>query len=951
MLSIGRLVSGAERYYLRTVAQGREEYYTGSGEAPGIWVGRGAARLGLEGVVEPGELSAVLAGMSPEGKVLGTCRTDPARRVAGLDLTFSAPKSVSLLYGLGEEETATTVRTAHAEAVEDALGYLERRALRVRRGAGGAERLGAEGFVATSFLHRTSRADDPQLHTHVLVANLAYGDDGAWSAPYARLLYHHARTAGFLYQASLRARLTDALGVRFGPVEHGMAELDGFPKSVLRAFSTRRREIEAHLDDVGARSARAAEVAALVTRVPKVPVPGAGADEGLRARWRAQADALGLSSSSIAGLLGRHVRSALAEEQSASLVARLVGTDGLTATSATFERRDAVRAVAELFGDGATVAEVERVADRVLVGTGVVALPSSGRGGERRHTTEELLSVERRAVESACSRVTERVAVVPRDLVDAALEAAAHLGADQRAMVQRLVTSGAGVDVVVGKAGSGKTAALAAARAAWESAGHRVCGAALSARAAKGLEDGAGIESQTIARLERALAGGTATLRVGDVLVVDEAGMVGTRTLARLLDAAERAGTKVVLVGDPRQLPEIDAGGAFGALARRLGAVELTEIRRQREVWEREALDELREGHPFRALASFVDEGRVVVAPDITGAREALVARWHEGARRGEDDALMLAVTRRDVEALNVAARRALRDAGILGEDLARFGDLGLAKGDVVVCLKNDRTLGVLNGTRGSVAGIEGGAVALDTPEGTWLLPAAYASAHLAYGYALTVHKAQGATVERAYVLASESLTKEAGYVALSRARRGTELFAAAGIEDGLDCEQHTPDDSDALARVGARLSVSKAKQLALDELDTGGSAGDVAQDWVPRAARLPVVVSSRPARAVGGASRVAAMTWITGAELPGPVRRAIGAPPPPGEERAVYDRVAAVLSSYRARFGVDGDDLLGPLPLEATRRAAYETARRELFAYERRLGRTREFSGIDLGS
>jgi ATP-dependent exoDNAse (exonuclease V) alpha subunit len=370
-------------------------------------------------------------------------------------------------------------------------------------------------------------------------------------------------------------------------------------------------------------------VATLATRSPKVP-PTGGAAEGLRARWRAKATELGVGEKTIASLLGRHVREPVPDDVRRSVVDRLVGTAGLTATESAFERRDAVRAVAELLRDGATGAEVEAIAELVLEGDGVVALPSVGRGGERRHTTEALLAVERQAVEGAAGRRDAGVAVVAQPLVDGALAEAPHLADEQQAMVRRLTTSGAGVDVVVGKAGSGKTAALAAARAAWEGAGHQVVGTALSARAAKELHEGAGVESVTIAALLRRMERGNNVILAGGVLVVDEAGMVGTRTIARLLSEAERAGAKVVLVGDDRQLPEIEAGGVFGALARRLGAISLTESRRQHERWERHALDELRHGDVRRALDAFGDAGRVVTAPDMAAARRALVERWHQ---------------------------------------------------------------------------------------------------------------------------------------------------------------------------------------------------------------------------------------------------------------------------------------------------------------------------------
>ena len=350
MLSIGKMVARSEDYYLRTVAAGREEYYTGAGESPGYWLGQGAERLGLSGQVAAGDLKAILAGISPEGQTLGGGGVASAKRVAGFDLTFSAPKSVSLLYGLSERANSARVRAAHAEAVGHAIDYLEHRALRLRRGHGGLEHEDAKGMVAAAFVHRTSRAGDPQLHTHVLVANVAEGADGVWSAPDARLLYAHARTAGYLYQATLRARLSQDLGVRFGPVERGMAELEGMPKKVLRAFSTRRREIEGLLS-AGEHSRRDAEAAALATRSAKEVRAGLSGP-GLRRRWLERAAELGLDIETPGGgpfahLFGVDDWSSPRPDEIDDLVARLVGPHGLTEARSTFERRDVVRAVAE----------------------------------------------------------------------------------------------------------------------------------------------------------------------------------------------------------------------------------------------------------------------------------------------------------------------------------------------------------------------------------------------------------------------------------------------------------------------------------------------------------------------------------------------------------------------------------------------------------------------------
>jgi conjugative relaxase-like TrwC/TraI family protein len=764
VLSIGKMVARSEDYYLRTVAAGREEYYTGAGESPGYWLGEGSRLLGLSGEVVPCDLRAVLAGISPSGEVLTAPGVAAAKRVAGFDLTFSAPKSVSLLYGLSDKGTAGTVRAVHADAIAQALRYLERHALHVRRDHGGLRHLSAQDLVAAAFVHRTSRAGDPQLHTHVLVANATLGDDGVWSAPDARLLYVHARTAGALYQSALRAGLGQALGVGFGPVTRGLAELKGVSRSVLRAFSTRRREIEEVMGESGDHSRRAAENAVLATRAPKA-LDAALSGVGLRQRWLERAVGLGLDVTGdrrgpLGPSLGTESWIPAPGAEIERLMERLAGPNGVTAAASTFERRDVVRSLAEDIGGGAELERVETLAERFLRRSDVIELGTIGRGGERRQTTTELLALERALLESAERLSSAHRGVTDSEALAIALGRFPLLGADQIAMVRRLTTSGAGVDVVVGKAGAGKTLALAAARVAWETAGSRVQGAALSARAARGLCDGAGIDSDTLARLIARLGDGSMRLGRGDVVVIDEAGMVGTRHLARLLVATEAAGAKLVLVGDPAQLPEIEAGGTLAALVKRLGASELTENRRQVDSWERFALDALRHGRAEVALATYEHAGRVHLAPNFSEARAELTRRWAESRGTGHHP-LMLAVERGEVAALNEAARALLRDAGSLGEDVLEVDGRGIALGEEVVCLRNDRRIDVLNGTTGTVVRCVGARLAISTTDGERVLPKPYLEAgHLGYGYALTVYKAQGLTVERAFVLATPTLTR-----------------------------------------------------------------------------------------------------------------------------------------------------------------------------------------------
>jgi conjugative relaxase-like TrwC/TraI family protein len=986
MLSVGKMVGGAEEYYLSLVAQGRDEYYTGAGEAPGNWMGSGAADLGLSGEVTPEALRAILAGTSPaSGDQLGHFRRS-GNRVAGFDLTFSAPKSVSLLYALGSPEQAAPARAAHDQAVAEGLAYLERHAVVARRGTDGLRQITTSGLVAAGFVHRTSRNGDPQLHTHVLAANVVHGADDRWSAPDARGLYFHARTAGFVYQASLRASLVESLGVSFGPVRNGAADLAGMDATVLRRFSTRRVEIENYLSEFGGSSKRSAELAALATRAPKTartdPAPDAAE---LRAQWRQLATEHGIDLDHLFPAFGPPRKVALGTAETRELAALLLGPAGLTAQDSSFERRDVVRAVAERALDGAHFDAIEAAVDVTMSLPEAVSLERMGRG-EVLHTTSELLAVEANLLETA---VTQRgseaggAAVTPA-VADRLLARRPELSEEQRAMVRSLVTSGQGTQVVVGKAGAGKTTALSMTREIFEEAGWQVSGTALSARAAAELESSAGIPSVTLTRLMGELDHGSLIFGPRDVVVVDEAGMVGTRTLARLVEVSHESGASLVLVGDPRQLPEIQAGGAFGTLATRLGALELTENRRQHELWEREALDQLRSGDVALALSAYDDHGRIRLSGSMTEARRDLVGRWLSARGSGED-ALMLAVNRRDVAALNLEARDILQRRDQVGVDLVTVGGRAFALGDEVLCLRNARRLGVLNGTLGTVAGIDGTDLAIDTADGPRSLPHRYVAAgHLDYGYATTVHKAQGATYDRAFVLATESLTREAGYVAMSRARLGTELFVPDGsFERGLGPEA---PEIEPLARTATRLTVSRAKVLASSHLGESlawGAEGpaiserdrtpaDRSQFGRSRADRVREIDIGEGrrfdssalghggpvARDVGGrdfgAGAFGGVNFSTDFSGPEPavhIVAALGSRPAFVDEQAHYDQLTHVINDYRTHHDVEGDDPLGPRPFETFPRLAYDAVAADIRSYEGRRWRAPEPPERDLGT
>lgn len=825
MLSIGKVGGGqaSPRYYIDSVASGQEDYYTGHGEAPGQWTGSGAAARSLTGTVESDSFLATLDG--GDGA--------PNRTVLGYDLTFSAPKSVSVLYGIAGRGVSRLVREAHDVAVQQALGYMEREACWTRRGKNGRQHLRGDGLTVAMFRHRTSRAGDPQLHTHSVVAN-ATRAGGRTSALDGRALYTHARTAGYLYQAVLRHELTRTLGIEWEPVHHGVAEVRGIDRAVLQHFSQRSEEIREQLAARGGRTMRSARIATLETRRAKtynVPIAR------FREQWRARAAELGLGREELDALLDRRAPGRPIQPNADATSLQLAGGEGVTSQASTFDRRDVLREWAAAHREGARVEDLEQRADEWLTSQAAVQL-EHGRGrapfGGPRFSTPEMLALERDLIEDTRDRRDAGVAVVAAADVERAVEGHPFLTAEQAQLIRELTISGQGVHVVRAAAGTGKTTALAVARDAWERSGVRVYGCALAARAAVELETLAGIDSSTIAQLQLDLDHGHA-LAHGSVLVVDEAGMVGSRAIAALAEHASVTASKLVLVGDDHQLPELDAGGAFRGLAKRVGCSELRDVRRQEQPWDREALNDLRRGRVREWADAYRDHGRLVARPTSEALRDTLVDDWWETARCGKQDAIMIAHRRIDVEELNLRARERMHRDGRLSDEEVVAGGRAYAIGDKVIARHNHSRLGLVNGSRGEVVRLdqERGTVDISLRGGgTKQVDRSYLDdGWLEHGYALTAHAAQGATVDHAYVLGSDELYREWGYTALSRHRTEAKFYIVSpgSVEralPGLEREQDAVEDD-----VIRTLSRSRRKELAGEVLERGfGSAVDVSK-------------------------------------------------------------------------------------------------------------------------
>jgi conjugative relaxase-like TrwC/TraI family protein len=654
---IAKLSVGREAYYTRELATDHEQYLSGHGESPGRWYGAGATSLGLEGEASVAGFQAMFEGRDPTtGELLG--RPHGRNAVPAFDVVLRPTKSVSILYGLGDAATGRAVLAAHHAGLAEAASYLDEH-LGARRGHGGVQHVSGQGVLAVGFDHRTSREGDPLLHTQLVIANRVQGPDGRWTAVDGRDLYRHRLAADAIYRATYQRALSRTLGVEWTAGDrHGNRELQGMPEALVRSFSKRTHQIDAELDRLAAdgqeRTPRLVKWAVQATRKLK----DHETPETLYGRWRTEAAERGVDADTlvreVTGRTANRVEDQRVSEEATGeatghVFDRLAGSEGLTEHASTFTRPEVLVALGAGLA-GARRTELEALADRFLAERAVSVVADRALE-ERRWSTPDLLAVEQRLVTSATGRRDEQAARVSHQAVGEALAAHPSAGADQQAMVRDLCQGGQGVALVVGRAGTGKTFALGIARHAWQLDGYRLLAAAPTGIATLSLQ-GEGFEDvATCDRLLGDLDRGREQLDAHTVLVVDEAGMVGSRKLGRLLERAQRGQAKVVLVGDDRQLAAIDAGGGFRALRLRLGASELTENRRQHQAWEREALELVRSGLVDEAVAAYRAHDRVVAADSKPAATLALLQDWWTAWQQADHDPTQ--------EVVVLAARRA----------------------------------------------------------------------------------------------------------------------------------------------------------------------------------------------------------------------------------------------------------------------------------------------------
>ncbi|MFG3404117.1 MobF family relaxase [Streptomyces sp. NPDC048142] len=847
----------------------------------------------------------------------------------GADVTLDLAKSKSAFLAYAPEEIAAQVEGIYTAAGRESIGALERWTAYAMRGHHGdgdeAETVKTSGFSGWMMVHRAARPvdgapyGDPHFHLHFTLANMVKGTDGKWStmASGGRDLHRHTRATQSLMNARIRRELTNEFGISFRREERtGAWEIAAIPEATIRLFSKRDSQVRDLLTKLGidydSASTRERTAASTASKAAKNGEAAGVGDDVLRAYWQAEGRAAGDDPNAIAASAMEQDRADQSPTLDELCAQVFDPKTGLTSHSKEFTHAAAIAAVLDALPYGvADAAEAEQLTNSVLRHAGY-AVQLNPKGAQHfahadRYTTADVVAAEALIVSEATNRLGTQAAAVSSDTVDMTLSTveAQHGGSftfsdEQRAVLERLLTAGHGIDAVVGIAGSGKTTIMDTARQAWEAHGLVIAGASTAAVAAANLKAEAGIESRTLASWLTGIRNGGSGLTGVDVLVVDEAAMCDDRDIAELLTHAAETGTKVVGIGDPKQLHSPGIGGSFAAVHHLVGGLTLSQNFRQKDMVERRALELWRDDNRVESLRTFAGTGRVHALADKDTTLAAMLTVWagkratHNDDHTAVQQLLMLAATNEIVEELNTGARALRKENGDLtGPEhayaLPGGGELTLSVGDQVLLRVNDyrgkksrgQNEDVLNGYRGIVRAVDDERRVLvewreKTEDGhrdvaEWVDADYIAQGGLSLGYAITGHKSQGLTVQEALVY-GPGAQANALYTMMSRDKKESHLFLPLSVyETDADRARH----GDALTD---QEQLDRAVAGLIREIETGTEER--------------MILTELPKNAVPAHVRQAV------ADLPAPGARDTGEPydaDTPDEDMETEDRPAPV--------------------------------------------------------
>lgn len=785
-------------YYLNEQA----EYYTGGKEPKGRWYTL-AVTFGLKdgASVNAETFRNLHEGLSPDGVPLAqNNQALKTTRVGGYDLTFSAPKSVSVLWAAADESVRIFIELAQEKASRQALEVLSKHASYTRRGKGGRTIEKVKMFGAT-FQHGESRpteradgsvASDPQLHTHSVIFNMAARADGTWGSLDGRHFYKWKMAAGAIYRTHLAHELRTNLGVSIDVKNDGLFEIAGIPKDIRDHFSARRIAIKQDLTARGLKTKDAQALASAVTKASrrtKSTVDDTA--QSRHVRWKLEAEEQGLSDKIIEACMNKQVDDLPPEKFTEKF--REIPRQ-LTEHDAVFRLETLYRAAAvTALETGVEVNEINREISKLLKNSEVVEIWSDELGIPM-YSTQEMIQVEGDLVAIAQRGTLSKRHWLPERVVNPRLQSS-NLTNEQRIAVE-FVAMGADIAVMEGSAGAGKTHALRSVADAYRDGGYRVIGTSTAWRMANQLGDDLNVESRAIDSWLAQDKVGKPFLDGKTVLIVDEAGQLSSRQMLKVLQAAEQAEAKVILTGDQRQLQAIGAGPGLRLVSEQTGVARIDTIIRQREAWAREAVESLSVGRADKAIVAFEEKSTLKWCADGKEAVGKAVSDWkaYKALNPGKT-ALVMAKTNKQVRALNMEMRDHLRDASLLhGKDhilnvadtSGRGHKIPMAIGEQVMFKKRIDELGVINGTTGVVTQIETEPTGIKMSVNVQGREIEFKAedvaddqgrALLAHGYSSTIYSAQGVTVDAAYVVADHNLKRNEIYVAASRARDNCNIY------------------------------------------------------------------------------------------------------------------------------------------------------------------------------
>lgn len=777
-------------YYTNLTA---EDYYLGSGEPPGEWYGLGTRSLGLYGnTVEKVDIEALINGGAPLGAPLVQNAYSEKRRL-GWDCTFSAPKSVSILWARAEEDLRAKIQEAQTIAAKRGIDALERYASFTRRGKAGEMLERTAGLVVATFNHCTSREQDPQLHTHAVICNVAPREDDSWGSVESRKIYQWQKAAGALYRAELAEQMKQ-LGFQVERDDDSF-HVSGVDKELCEHFSKRSKSIREELRKQGVESSasKAGDLIKLDTRKDK----GLVDHQALLKSWQSEMDDMGFHTKALQSIQTGTLLDAELPEDDQILYS-------ITDKKAIFRPQDLFYQTAiQSVEKGSNAAECEQNVKRLMRDQEVVELSSESQF-DPQYTTQSVLNCERMMVQTArdlSSRFTKSLSEpeIQRALKKAESELGFPFDDEQIEAVYNAL-NGPDISIVQGSAGAGKTTLMLAARHAYNEKGYKVLGASIAKKAADNLQEETGIQSVTVASLINKITNGTNPLSSMGVLVVDEAGQLPSTDLQKLTHCAYQAQCKLILTGEDKQLDAINRGGALRYLSNPevIGTQRIENIRRQRTAWARGVVADLRDGKAEKALKTLDEKGCLHFHDNAENTKKALVDGWHKYQKANPEKAsLVIAQKWTDVQELSKAIRDIHISEGRVGQENIPLScsvadksfKTEFSKGDRIKFCRNDyRKLGVSNGTLGTIESIRivesvdvEFSIRADDGRKVSFLSSEYADekgTNLCHAYALTVYSSQGTTVDgNTFVYYTSGMDRASVYVAASRHKDESHIF------------------------------------------------------------------------------------------------------------------------------------------------------------------------------